>query len=264
MHLSHEMGDFAPNFVGDDERIIYAHRLSTIKETMDRGLEPYSFEAAGPRNRIYFNPKESRAAIVTCGGLCPGINDVIRGLVYGLKHHYGVNTIYGIRYGYKGLVEESELEPIQLTTEKVEYIINQGGTYLGSSRGPQSVEAMIDFMQRRGINMLFTIGGDGTQRGALELAKEAGRRNLDIAIVGIPKTIDNDVRFVEKSFGFESAYSTATQVLQTAHAEAIGAFNGIAIVKLMGRHSGCIAANASVASGEANFTLVPEIPFDLD
>jgi 6-phosphofructokinase 1 len=264
LHLSKVMGDFAPNFVEDSERIIYNRQLSIVKKAIDNNLEILTFEAAGPRERIFFNPPDIKAAIVTCGGLCPGLNDVISGLVRGLTNQYGVKNILGIRYGYRGMVERSMLEPIELTPISVEHITNQGGTILGSSRGPQSIEEMVDFLAKRGITILFTIGGDGTQRGALALSREIQKRQLAISVIGIPKTIDNDVMYMEKSFGFETAYSVATKVLETAHAEARGAYNGIAVVKLMGRQSGFIAATASVASGEANFTLVPEIPFDLD
>ncbi|MDX9752887.1 MAG: ATP-dependent 6-phosphofructokinase [bacterium] len=263
LQLSRIMGDYAPNSVADSERIVYPRRLSEIKTCSDAGRDILSFEAAGPRECIFFNPSDVKAAIVTCGGLCPGLNDVIKGLVRGMTYQYKIKTIYGILYGYQGLVERSMLEPLLLTPERVETISNEGGTILGSSRGPQPVEEMVDFLAKRGIQILFTIGGDGTLRGALALTEEIQRRGLDIAVIGIPKTIDNDIMYVEKSFGFETAYSIATQVLQSAHAEAKGAYNGVAIVKLMGRQSGFIAANASVASGEVNFTLVPEVPFDL-
>ncbi|NPU99322.1 MAG: ATP-dependent 6-phosphofructokinase [Candidatus Omnitrophica bacterium] len=264
MQLSHIMGDLIANFVADEERILYDESLSSIRKYLERGIDPPAFEAAGPRDRIYFKPEDVTAAIVTCGGLCPGLNDVIQGIVQSLYFHYGVRRILGIRYGFKGLVENSGLEPIPLDPAAVNQIHTRGGTMLGSSRGPQPVEAMVDFMVRRGINLLFTIGGDGTQRGAMALVEEIQKRKLEIAVIGVPKTIDNDVLFVEKSFGFETAYSVATTVLLSAHAEAVGACNGIAIVKLMGRESGLLTATAAVASGEVNFTLVPEVPFDLD
>ncbi len=264
MQLSHVDNDLIANFVEDEERILYQNSYSKIKQRIDQGNEPLSFELAGPRDRIFFNPQDVTAAIVNCGGLCPGLNDVIRGLVLSLHHHYGVRKIFGIRFGFKGMVEGSEVPPIPLTPEIVEDIPSRGGTFLGSSRGPQSVEAMVDFLEKRGINVLFTIGGDGTQRGAADLVNEIQKRNLLISVVGIPKTIDNDIFLVEKSFGFETAYTVATEVMQSAHAEAEGAFNGITVVKLMGRHSGYLTAMATVASGDVNFTLIPEVPFDMD
>jgi len=263
MKLSHQLGDYVANFVEDSERILYHNSLTQLQEVLKSGIEPPSFEAAGPRERIFFNPEEVTAAVVTCGGLCPGLNDVIQGVVHSLTFHYGVKNILGIRYGYRGMVSSSGLEPVNLTPDAVEDIHTRGGCLLGSSRGPQPLGEMVDFLARRNVRMLFTIGGDGTQRGSLALAQEMETRNLAIAVVGIPKTIDNDIQFVEKSFGFETAYSVAVQVLRSAHAEAFGAHNGIAIVKLMGRESGFLAATASVASGEVNFALVPEVPFDL-
>lgn len=264
MTLSHVMDDLIANFVGDRERILYDDSLEAIRNYFDAGMEPPAFEAAGPRDRIYFNPKSVTAAIVTCGGLCPGLNDVIQGLVQSLFFNYGVERVLGIQYGFKGLVDSSNLPPLTLTPKTVEEIHSRGGTLLGSSRGPEAVEEMIDFLLKHKIDMLFTIGGDGTQRGALALCDEIQKRGLRISVIGIPKTIDNDIMFIDKSFGFDTAYSVATEVLKSAHAEAFGAYNGVTIVKLMGRQSGFLAAHASVASGEVNFTLIPEIPFDLE
>jgi 6-phosphofructokinase 1 len=264
MTLSHVMGDLIANFVEDRQRILYDLSLETVKKYFDAGLEPPSFEAAGPRDRIFFNPKEVTAAIVTCGGLCPGLNDVVQGLVQTLYYNYGVERVLGIQYGFKGMVESSNLPPLALTPEIVEDIHSRGGALLGSSRGPQPIEDMIDFLIKHKINIIFTIGGDGTQRGALALCDEILERNLPISVIGVPKTIDNDIMFIDKSFGFETAFSVATDVLLSAHAEALGAFNGVTIVKLMGRQSGFLAAHAAVASGEANFTLIPEVPFDLE
>ncbi|MGC9329103.1 MAG: ATP-dependent 6-phosphofructokinase, partial [Candidatus Hinthialibacter sp.] len=190
--------------------------------------------------------------------------DVIQGIVQSLFFHYGVKRILGIQYGYRGMVESSHLEPILLTPKMVAEIHTRGGTMLGTSRGPQSIEEMLQFLVDREIQILFTIGGDGTQQGALALCKEIQKRGLNISVVAVPKTIDNDVRYVDKSFGFETAYSVAARVLLSAHAEALGAYNGVTIVKLMGRHSGMLSAHATVACGDANFCLIPEVPFDLD
>lgn len=257
--LSSRMG-----FVEDTERIVHDPRIESIKAWIARETDPPSMEVAGPRRKIYFNPSNSRAAIMTAGGICPGLNDVIRALFMELHYIYRVKEVLGIRYGYSGLAPRVGQPPVVLTPAMVANIHKDGGTILGSSRGPQEPKEMVDFLERERINVLFTIGGDGTQRGALDLAGEIERRCLKIAVVGVPKTIDNDISFVARSFGFQTAVSIAKDVLSAAHEEARGAFNGVAVVKLMGRHSGFIAADAAVANGDANFVLVPEIPFDLD
>jgi 6-phosphofructokinase 1 len=222
------------------------------------------FELAGPRDRLFFDPKQTRAGIVTCGGLCPGLNNVIRSLFYELNHGYGVEQVYGFRGGYQGLDPTRGAEPIVLTPGFVREIHKQGGTVLGTSRGPVDVGLAVDHLIRRGVNILFTIGGDGTQRGGNELFQEARRRGHALAVVGIPKTIDNDVAFVSRSFGYLTASEQAAKVLHCAHTEAHSVHNGIALVKLMGRHAGFIAAGATVASQDVNFTLVPEVPLLLE
>jgi 6-phosphofructokinase 1 len=257
--LSSRMG-----FVEDTDRIVYDPSIASIKAWMAREMDPPSMEVAGPRRKLFFNPSSFRAAIVTAGGLCPGLNDVIRALYMEMHYIYSVKEVLGIRYGFSGLAPRVGQPPIVLTPAMVANIHKDGGTILGSSRGPQDPKEMVDFLERERVNALITIGGDGSQRGALSLANEIERRGLKIAVVGIPKTIDNDISFVERSFGFETAVAIAKEVLSAAHEEARGAFNGVAVVKLMGRHSGFIAAEAAVANGDANFVLVPEIPFDLD
>lgn len=264
MKLSHVMDDLIANFVEDHDRVLYYRSLKKTNECIQQRIPLPSFEAAGPRDRIFFDPARVKAAIVTCGGLCPGLNDVIQSIVHSLRFHYGVKTILGIQYGYQGLVENSEFPPIELTPELVENIHTSGGSILGSSRGPQPVAGIVDFLVNHGINILFTIGGDGTQRGALAIVNEIEARGLKISVVGVPKTIDNDIMYVERSFGFQTAYSVAATALLGAHSEARGYQNGIAIVKLMGRHSGSLSAHATIASGDVNFCLIPEIPFDLD
>ena len=119
----------------------------------------------------------------------------------------------------------------------------------------------MDFLQRKGVSILFTIGGDGTLRGALEIQREIKRRGLKISVIGIPKTVDNDIAFVERTFGLETAFSVAAESIRSAHTEAIGAPCGMGIVKVMGRNSGYIAANAALALAEVNFCLIPEVPF---
>jgi len=261
-HHAGKGGSFG--FVSDDERIVFDPNLNTLKQTIAGGADPPSMEVAGPREKIFFNPEDVRAAIVTCGGLCPGINDVIRALFMEMHYRYEVKEVIGIRYGYSGLVPRIGVSPLSITPPMVENIHREGGTFLGSSRGPQEPREIVDFLERERICILFTIGGDGTQRGALDIADEIQRRKLAISIIGIPKTIDNDISYVERSFGFNTAVSIAKDVLMTGHEEARGAYNGVAVVKLMGRHSGFIAAMAAVANGDANYVLVPEVPFDLD
>jgi 6-phosphofructokinase 1 len=235
----------------------------SLNDEMD-GESPLSFEEAGPRQRIFFEPAQTTAAIVTCGGLSPGLNNVIRSVFYELVENYGVRRVLGIRNGYLGLNRAANLEPLPLTKEFVEPIDKLGGTILGTSRGPQDAEVMADFLQSQKIDILFCLGGDGTQRGAFALDQELRRRGARIAIVGIPKTIDNDVSFVRLSFGYTTALEKAAEVIRGAHVEARNVINGIGLVKLMGRHAGFIAAGASVVSQEVDFTLVPEIPFPLE
>lgn len=222
------------------------------------------FEEAGPRRRIFFNPSETTAAFVTCGGLSPGLNNVIRSGFLELTHNYGVKRVLGIRNGYAGLNPDSGLEPIFLTQRSVQNIHHLGGTFLGSSRGMQEPAILVDFLEAREIDILFCIGGDGTQRGAHAIQREIEKRGLRKSIIGIPKTIDNDVPFVEMSFGYVTALEVASEVLRGAHVEAVGAPNGVGLVKLMGRAAGFIAAGAAIASQEANFVLVPEVPFPLE
>ncbi|HVP54282.1 MAG TPA: ATP-dependent 6-phosphofructokinase [Candidatus Eisenbacteria bacterium] len=222
------------------------------------------FEKAGPRQKIFFEPSKTKAAIVTCGGLCPGLNNVIRSLYLQLHFHYGVNAVLGIRYGYSGFAPECGASPVWLNTEMVNDIHQRGGTLLGSSRGPVSPDIIVDFLEQRGINILFAVGGDGTQRGAHGIVEEVGRRKLRISIIGIPKTIDDDVMFVNRSFGYFTAIARAKDIIDSAHVEAHCALNGISIVKVMGRDSGFIAAGATLASQEVNFALVPESPFKLE
>jgi 6-phosphofructokinase 1 len=264
LNLSTVEGDGIFDFIRDDERILYHNTVSKVKEQLAKGEEPLSFERAGPREHLYFEPAKTRVAIVTCGGLCPGLNNVIRGLVNNLWERYGVKKIYGIKYGYSGFIPEYNFPYIELDPDVVDDIHKAGGTMLGSSRGDQPVETIVDTLERLNINILFTIGGDGTQRGAHAIAQEIKKRNLKISIAGIPKTIDNDINMIERSFGFETAFSIAMTVIQNAHYEAKGVYNGIAVIKLMGRDSGFIAANAALACPDVNFVLIPEMNFDLD
>lgn len=241
------------------QRVIY----DTPEQIGDSDSHSY-FEQAGPREKIYFDPGTVKAGIVTCGGLSPGINDVIRALVMELHYRYGVPQILGFRYGYRGLVQKYNLEPVELTPDLVNDIQYEGGSFLSSSRGNQDPAEMVDTLERMGINMLFTVGGDGTLRGALSIHEEIKRRGLKISIVGVPKTIDNDINMIHRTFGFSTAFTKAVDAIETAHAEATGAPNGIGLVKLMGRHSGFIAANSALATKVVNFVLIPEKDFDLE
>lgn len=237
---------------------------ATLAGCTDCNGRPSTFEQAGPRQELFFEPSKVRAAVVTCGGLCPGLNSVIRGLTMVLWYRYGCRTILGIRYGYAGLVADSGNPPLELTPEAVEDIHKDGGTVLGSSRGPQDPARIVDFLVANKIDILFAIGGDGTQRGALAIAGEIEKRGLNIAIVGVPKTIDNDISYTERTFGFETAVAMSQVPISSAHMEAKGVQNGIGLVKLMGRESGFVAAHATLASGDVNMVLIPEIPITLN
>jgi 6-phosphofructokinase 1 len=247
------------SFMPDDARVLYEINYREGDDVNEVG-----FEKAGARERVFFDASKSKAAIVTCGGLCPGLNNVVRNLYYQLHNSYGVPTVLGIRYGYSGLNPKDGLPPIELTAPMVEHIHHQGGTILGTSRGPQDASVTVDFLAAEGINMLFCIGGDGTQKGAHAIVQEVSRRGLEIAVVGIPKTIDNDIKFCYRTFGFLTAVGEAEKVIDCAHVEAKSVPNGVGLVKLMGREAGFIAAAATIASGEVNFTLIPEVPFELE
>jgi 6-phosphofructokinase 1 len=236
-----------------------------IPERIEIGAEPgIQFELAGPRAKLFFDPKQTRASIVTCGGLCPGLNNVIRSLFLELHYGYGVAEVLGFRGGYGGLDPANGAEPVKITPQLVDGIHQKGGTILGSSRGPVDIGRAVENLIARGVNILFTVGGDGTQRGANDLYQEARKRGHVLAVVGVPKTIDNDVGFVSRTFGFFSAVEEAERVLDCAHTEARSVPGGIGLVKLMGRHAGFITAGAVVASQDVNFALIPEVPFALD
>ncbi len=248
-------------FIDDSEGVLIDATLSGLRGK--KGIPPF-FEKAGPREKIFFNPEKTKAALVTCGGLCPGLNDVIRAVVMVLWYRYGVKEIVGLRYGFEGLISSFNHQPLQLTPEVVEDIQKDGGTILGTSRGPQDPALMVDFLLKEKIDIIFTIGGDGTQRGALAIVREIEKRGLPIAVIGIPKTIDNDILFTERAFGFETAVDMSQLVITGAHMEAKGVRNGIGIVKLMGRESGFIAAYATLATSDVNLVLIPEIAFSME
>lgn len=251
-------------FAHDDERVLYHSRLEEVKPWIDARRQLPSMEAAGPREKIYFDPSQLAAGIVTCGGICPGLNDVIRSVVMSLYHHYGVKKVYGFRFGYEGLVPRYGHNPLDLLPETVVRIHEIGGTILGSSRGPQDTGEMVRYLEELKVGILFAIGGDGTLRGAQKIAEEVIRRGLRISVIGIPKTIDNDISFVQTTFGFETAVTEARRATYAANTEAEAARNSVGLVKLMGRDSGFIAAYSVLVNSNVNFCLVPEVPFTLE
>jgi 6-phosphofructokinase 1 len=250
-------------FVTDDDHVLFYSNMKHLQPYLDAGKTVPYFEMAGPREKIYFDPSKLKCGIVTCGGLCPGLNDVIRAIVLGLFYHYGVKHVFGFRYGFEGLSYRHGHTPLEMKPSEVHEIHKMGGTILGSSRGPQDVGEMVDSLEQMNVGLLFAIGGDGTLRGAHAISEEIKNRGLKIGIIGIPKTIDNDISLVDLSFGFETAVSEARTAIYAAHTEAEGARNGIGLVKLMGRHSGFIAAYASLATSDVNFCLIPEVKFSL-
>jgi len=250
-------------FTNEANRVLYFSHQAPLEACLKAGRTLPAFEPAGPRPKNYFDSRTINCGIVTCGGLCPGINNVIRTIVYEGYQRYHVKRIYGFRNGYHGMIKGNEPGPLLLDTEMVNAIHQQGGTILGSSRGPQDPVRMVDYLQDLNISILYTIGGDGTLRGARALVEEIGRRGGKIAVIGIPKTIDNDISYVSRTFGFETAVEVSRTVIQSAHVESKGAENGVGLVKLMGRDSGFIAAQAAIANADVNFCLVPEVPFTL-
>jgi 6-phosphofructokinase 1 len=256
--------DADAEFMTDDyHRVLFDYSLEKVQGALEAGSEPATIERAGPRERIFHNPAQTICAVVTCGGLCPGINDVIRGLVLTLNYSYGVRTVYGIPFGYEGFIPKYGHSLINLTPELVSDANKDGGSILGSSRGPQPPKEMVDFLVNNRINVLFVIGGDGTLRGAQAIVEEISARGLKISVIGIPKTIDNDLEYMDKSFGFETAFAEAVRTVRCAHSEAQGCPNGVGLVKLMGRDSGFIAAFAALAENSVNYVLIPEVPFQL-
>jgi 6-phosphofructokinase 1 len=251
-------------FVTDNDRVVIDVDPTRIARQIANGKPLAAFEMAGPRERIYFDPKKLRCAMVTCGGLCPGLNDIIRAIVLELYFGYGVSHIAGIRYGLQGFIPEYGHDIMDLNPESVGWIHEKGGTILGSSRGPQPIDAIVDSLERMNIGILFMIGGDGTLKAAIKIADAIMERGLKISVVSIPKTIDNDIHLVSKSFGFDTAVDIATLAVKAAHNEAEGYPNGIGLIKLMGRYSGFIASTVVLSQQDVNYVLIPEVDFDLD
>jgi len=251
-------------YVEETERVLFDLSADALEKQIKEGASPVSFLKAGPRRRIYFDPSKLKCAIVTCGGLCPGLNNVIRSLVLTLHHTYHVRNIIGIRYGLQGFIPKYGHPVMELSPEVVSEINEIGGTILSSSRGPQDIGEIVDGLERMNVGILFTIGGDGSFRAAARIAEEIRNRNEKIAVVGIPKTIDNDINLLSRSFGFNTAVTMATQAITSAHVESLGSPNGIGLVKLMGRQSGFIAASSALDKRYANFVLIPESDFDIE
>lgn len=251
-------------FVSDEDRVLVHIHTDEFENPNQKVSKIPSFELAGPRKKVYYDRSKLRCALVTCGGLCPGLNDIIRSVVLELYHHYGVRNIYGIRYGLQGFIPKYGREILDLTPARVSNILDMGGSILGSSRGPQDIDDIVDCLERLNVGILFMVGGDGTMRAATQIASAILERKLKISVVGIPKTIDNDIYLVDRSFGFDTAVDVSTQAIIGAHNEALSYPNGIGLIKLMGRHSGFIAATAALAQQDVNFVLIPEVDFDLD
>lgn len=250
-------------FVSDTERIIADVQLDRLEESITGNKKIISFDQAGPREKIYFDPSKLKCAIATCGGLCPGLNDIIRSIVLELFHIYNVKTIYGIKHGLQGFIPDFEHDVMELNPQTISGIQNTGGSILGSSRGTQDISTIVDCLERMNIGILFMVGGDGTLMASKKIAEEIEKRKLKISIIGIPKTIDNDIHLVSRSFGFDTAVDVATLAIKGAHNEAEAYPFGIGLIKLMGRHSGFLAATAALAQQDANFVLIPEVDFFL-
>jgi len=259
-----EKGELRRNFVNDTDRVVMDVDLNHINEMIQVGQNLPAFELAGPRENLYFDPSKLRCGLVTCGGLCPGLNDIIRAIVLELFYGYGVKSIYGFKYGLQGFIPKFMHDIMDLKPETVANIHEMGGSILGSSRGPQPIEEIVDSIERMNISILFMIGGDGTLMAATKIADAITERGLKISVVGIPKTIDNDIYLVSRSFGFDTAVDVSTQAIRSAHNESAAYPNGIGLIKLMGRYSGFIAATATLAQQDVNFVLIPEVDFDLE
>ncbi|CAL9773307.1 ATP-dependent 6-phosphofructokinase 5, chloroplastic-like [Musa acuminata AAA Group] len=256
-------------YVNDDDRALlkvikFASPNSAGAECIDPDcswVEQW-VHRAGPRKQIYYEPKEVKAAIVTCGGLCPGLNDVIRQIVFTLEK-YGVKNIVGIQFGYRGFCDEN-LREVPLSHQVVQNINLAGGSLLGVSRGGPSISDIVDSIQAKAIDMLFVLGGNGTHAGANAIHDECRKRKMKVSVVGVPKTIDNDIQLMDKTFGFDTAVEEAQRAINSAYIEAQSAYHGIGLVKLMGRSSGFIAMHASLSSGQIDICLIPEVPFKLE
>lgn len=241
------------NFIKEDNIIIADIVRKASHEPVSR-----AYVRAGPRRALFFEPTAVTAAIVTCGGLCPGLNNIIREVTRTLLLDYGASRVLGITDGFNGF-DAAAHPPTELTLASVERIHDAGGTVLGSARGGFNLAAIEAFVDKYSVQCLFIVGGDGTHRGAVKIARWAADAGRPLAVVGIPKTIDNDVSLVDRSFGFTTAVGEAVKAIKAAVVEARSAPHCVGLVKLMGRHAGFIAAHATLASGDVDACLVPEV-----
>ena len=250
-------------FINDVKRIAFSNQVKSLSRQFKTKNPIPSFEKADAKKKIFHDLSTTRVGIITCGDLYLGLNNVIKGLINVLEQSYGVETIFGIRDRYKGLTKQSQHQPIRLTASNINQIHKQGGTILGLSRGNQDPEEKVSELQAGNINILFCMGSDRTLKGAQAIANTANQRNANISIVGVSKTIDNELGLVEKTFGFETSVQIVADIISSAYSEAEGAENGIGIIKLMGRDSGFITAKASLANSVVDFCLIPETPFQI-
>eukprot|EP00929_Paragymnodinium_shiwhaense_P116504 TRINITY_DN860_c0_g2_i1.p1 TRINITY_DN860_c0_g2~~TRINITY_DN860_c0_g2_i1.p1 ORF type:complete len:2777 (-),score=621.22 TRINITY_DN860_c0_g2_i1:77-8053(-) len=241
----------------------YRHKNSWVMQTVgreDSGTVYLQMLLAGPRRQIFFNPEEVATAIITCGGLCPGLNSVIREIVH-MSYIYGVKKVYGITGGYKGVVTPHLW--MTLTPDNVNDIHKQGGTILQSDRGHPSMEEQFESLKAKGIRQYFIIGGDGTHLGAMAMAELMMEKKWSCAVIGIPKTIDNDLPMLDRTFGFDTAMTEAVKSIDVAYTEAKCNANCIGLVKLMGRHCGQLTMMSCVAARRVDVCLLPEMSVDL-
>ena len=198
-----------------------------------------------------------RIGVLTAGGDCPGLNAVIRAVVRKAERHYG-DTVVGFHDGFRGVIEGDWTE---LDVEMCRGILPRGGTILGTSRvEPYSVHNGVErlklTMSEQGVDALVVVGGDGSLGAARDLADDG------VAVVGVPKTIDNDIDATEMTFGFDTAVQIATDAIDRLHTTA-ESHDRVMVAEVMGRHAGHIAIRAGLAGG-ASVTLIPERPFDIE
>lgn len=212
------------------------------------------------------------AVVAQSGGPSPVINASLQGVIEGCLHHPGtIGRIFAGRHGIEGVLQEelidlSAIDPGEIALLRHTPAAGAVGTcrYKLKDERSEDYERIIEVFKAHDVGYFFYIGGNDSMDTAQKVSRLAAERGLDLAVTGVPKTIDNDIDFVYKTFGFDTAVGRAREVLDGAHAEAVGAPNGIGLVKLMGRDSGFIAAYATLASLEVNFCLIPEVPFDLN
>ena len=253
------------NFLNPDEAVAGSILLNDSKASGRKHELDAGCVRANACKDIYWDPKDDMtAAIVTCGGLCPGLNSIIHNITHCLWHQYGVRKILGVTAGYNGLADMDAYPPIELTNANTREIHMKGGSILKAGRGGFDAPKICETLAARKIQMLFVVGGDGTQYAGHLLAEEARSRGLSCSIVGVPKSIDNDVLFFDKTFGFDSAVSAACSVIRNGLVEATSCAKACSVVKLMGRDAGFVACHAALASDVVDLCLIPEVPFQLD